>query len=91
MLDNVSLPEPVEELVNETITHISAGNSFSTALSEEGKLWVWGKNDAGQLGAYLSLPLCLQQALFPAPNVCTLTPSPSSLHSSSPLQASKTP
>ncbi len=49
-LENVETPETVEVLVDETITQVSAGNSFSMALSESGNLYTWGKNDTGQLG-----------------------------------------
>lgn len=49
-LENVETLETVEELVDETITQISAGNSFSVALAESGNVYTWGKNDAGQLG-----------------------------------------
>merc|ERR1712160_206656 len=29
---------------------IDAGNNFCAALSQHGELWVWGRNDHGQLG-----------------------------------------
>jgi hypothetical protein len=29
---------------------VSAGSQFSLALTKQGELWAWGKNDAGQLG-----------------------------------------
>jgi len=32
------------------IVKIGAGNNFSAAMSEQGELWVWGRNDYGQLG-----------------------------------------
>eukprot|EP00605_Chrysophyceae_sp_TOSAG23-4_P002468 GSChrysophyteH1.ASY1.ANO1.2727.1 assembled CDS len=49
-LENVESPETVEELLDETIIQVSAGNSFSMALAENGNLYMWGKNDTGQLG-----------------------------------------
>eukprot|EP00928_Gymnodinium_smaydae_P061148 TRINITY_DN45302_c0_g1_i1.p1 TRINITY_DN45302_c0_g1~~TRINITY_DN45302_c0_g1_i1.p1 ORF type:complete len:464 (+),score=109.26 TRINITY_DN45302_c0_g1_i1:68-1393(+) len=33
-----------------TIVKIGAGENFSAALSSNGELWVWGRNDYGQLG-----------------------------------------
>lgn len=32
------------------IIKIDAGSNFSAAMSEQGELWVWGRNDHGQLG-----------------------------------------
>jgi len=32
------------------IIKVGAGNNFSAALSRQGELWVWGRNDYGQLG-----------------------------------------
>jgi len=32
------------------ISKIGAGSNFSAAMSEQGELWVWGRNDYGQLG-----------------------------------------
>eukprot|EP00933_Yihiella_yeosuensis_P012898 TRINITY_DN12227_c0_g1_i2.p1 TRINITY_DN12227_c0_g1~~TRINITY_DN12227_c0_g1_i2.p1 ORF type:complete len:431 (-),score=77.03 TRINITY_DN12227_c0_g1_i2:270-1562(-) len=32
------------------ICKIGAGSNFSAALSKQGELWVWGRNDYGQLG-----------------------------------------
>lgn len=32
------------------IVSIDAGNNFSAALSSSGELWLWGRNDQGQLG-----------------------------------------
>lgn len=33
-----------------TIVKVGAGSNFSAALSQNGELWVWGRNDYGQLG-----------------------------------------
>ena len=32
------------------ICKIGCGENFSAAMSEQGELWVWGRNDYGQLG-----------------------------------------
>mmetsp|Transcript_79939 Transcript_79939/g.202253 ORF Transcript_79939/g.202253 Transcript_79939/m.202253 type:complete len:444 (-) Transcript_79939:1-1332(-) len=32
------------------IVKVAAGNNFSAAMSSSGELWVWGRNDHGQLG-----------------------------------------
>lgn len=47
---NATTPEPLVELVDETIVQAKAGNAHSVALSESGKVYTWGRNDAGQLG-----------------------------------------
>lgn len=47
---NATTPEPLVELVDETIVQAKAGNAHSIALSENGKVFTWGRNDAGQLG-----------------------------------------
>ena len=44
------IPEPVEQLRDLKFVHASAGHSFSTAVSDKGELFVWGKNDQSQLG-----------------------------------------
>lgn len=33
-----------------TIVKVAAGNNFSAAMSGDGELWLWGRNDFGQLG-----------------------------------------
>lgn len=44
-LDSILVPgEPT------TIVKVGAGNNFSAAMSSSGELWVWGRNDQGQLG-----------------------------------------
>jgi len=43
--DSVLHPgEPID------IVKVGAGNNFSAAMSSGGELWVWGRNDHGQLG-----------------------------------------
>mmetsp|Transcript_9613 Transcript_9613/g.17852 ORF Transcript_9613/g.17852 Transcript_9613/m.17852 type:complete len:416 (-) Transcript_9613:50-1297(-) len=42
-----SILSPGEEA---KIVKIGAGENFSAAMSEQGELWVWGRNDYGQLG-----------------------------------------
>jgi len=32
------------------IVKVAAGHNFSAALSQQGEVWVWGRNDYGQLG-----------------------------------------
>ena len=32
------------------ICKVACGENFSAAMSEQGELWVWGRNDYGQLG-----------------------------------------
>eukprot|EP00439_Symbiodinium_sp_Y106_P024978 s6741_g3.t1 len=44
---NDSILSPGEEA---KIVKIGAGQNFSAAMSQQGELWVWGRNDYGQLG-----------------------------------------
>lgn len=44
---NDSLLAPEEQT---TVVKVDAGNNFTAALSASGELWVWGRNDYGQLG-----------------------------------------
>lgn len=43
--DSVFEPDRAAEIVK-----VDAGNNFSAAMSSSGELWVWGRNDHGQLG-----------------------------------------
>jgi len=42
--------EPVEMLASEKVAQIAGGPSFTLALTEEGVIYGWGRNDKGQLG-----------------------------------------
>jgi alpha-tubulin suppressor-like RCC1 family protein len=54
-LDQLYL-EPVEVLTPETnIVSLASGESFTIALSKDGVVYVWGRNDKGQLGTGPSL------------------------------------
>jgi alpha-tubulin suppressor-like RCC1 family protein len=44
---NDSVLHPDEDVV---IAKVDAGDNFSAVLSKGGELWVWGRNDYGQLG-----------------------------------------
>jgi len=44
---NDSILSPTEPA---SIVKLGAGNNFSAAMSQQGELWVWGRNDYGQLG-----------------------------------------
>ncbi len=46
------VPEPLESLVDETIVAIAGGHAHSIALTEEGKMYSWGRNSHGQLGHF---------------------------------------
>ncbi|CAM9679615.1 unnamed protein product [Phaeothamnion confervicola] len=43
-------PVPVEGLEDFILTDIAVGHSFNLALTAEGLVFGWGRNDAGQLG-----------------------------------------
>lgn len=47
---NSELPCSIEAFINETVVQVAAGNSHSIALTKSGKMYTWGRNDAGQLG-----------------------------------------
>lgn len=47
---NAELPASIEALISETVVQVTAGNSHSIALTKSGKMYTWGRNDAGQLG-----------------------------------------
>jgi len=42
--------EPVEMLANMNVISIAGGHSFTLALTDEGIIYAWGRNDKGQLG-----------------------------------------
>jgi alpha-tubulin suppressor-like RCC1 family protein len=44
------VPELVEVLQDMRFVQASAGHSFSTAVTDTGDLYAWGKNDQAQLG-----------------------------------------
>jgi alpha-tubulin suppressor-like RCC1 family protein len=48
--DDALVPAPLDSLVDENVVQIAAGSSHSLALTRSGKLFVWGRNDYGQLG-----------------------------------------
>jgi len=44
------LPEPIELLTGHHVVHVASGQQHGLAATAAGDVWVWGKNDAGQLG-----------------------------------------
>jgi hypothetical protein len=44
------LPEPVALLEDKRVVQVASGHQHGLAVTAEGGVWVWGKNDAGQLG-----------------------------------------
>ncbi|KAK6142416.1 hypothetical protein DH2020_022764 [Rehmannia glutinosa] len=49
-LHSRKVPEPVEALANERITYIACGGSSSAAITDTGKLYMWGYATDSQLG-----------------------------------------
>ncbi|KAJ8614418.1 hypothetical protein CTAYLR_000740 [Chrysophaeum taylorii] len=47
---DVLAPEPIDFLDADTVTQLEAGSAFSLALTDTGLVYVWGRNDQGQLG-----------------------------------------
>ncbi|KAL3811017.1 hypothetical protein ACHAXA_010278 [Cyclostephanos tholiformis] len=48
-------PEPVELLGSEDVARIACGHAFSLALSADGIVYAWGRNNEGQLGTGMGL------------------------------------
>jgi len=42
--------EPVELLASQRVTRVATGHAFTLALTDDGILHAWGRNDKGQLG-----------------------------------------
>ncbi|KAL8511301.1 hypothetical protein ACS0TY_017924 [Phlomoides rotata] len=49
-LHSRKVPEPVEALTNERVTYIACGGSSSAAITDGGKLYMWGYAADSQLG-----------------------------------------
>ncbi|KAG8364543.1 hypothetical protein BUALT_Bualt18G0008000 [Buddleja alternifolia] len=49
-LHSRKVPEPVEALANERVTYIACGGSSSAAITDKGKLYMWGNTADSQLG-----------------------------------------
>ncbi|KAK4429184.1 RCC1 domain-containing protein RUG3, mitochondrial [Sesamum alatum] len=49
-LHSRKIPEPVEALANERVTYIACGGSSSAAITDNGKLYMWGNAADSQLG-----------------------------------------
>lgn len=47
---NLSEPTEIMELQNKKIIKFATGNNHTLALSADGTVWAWGKNNYGQLG-----------------------------------------
>lgn len=50
---------------NIIIKHVCCGNSFSAALSNNGEVYVWGRNDYGQLGIENSIGDLYSHEVYP--------------------------
>lgn len=53
--------KPTQVIISEKVTEITAGGSHAIAKTEAGNLWIWGSNDAGQLGNENSEIKCLPE------------------------------
>jgi X-linked retinitis pigmentosa GTPase regulator len=47
---DVKVPIPIEALAQEDVTEVAAGRDHSLVLTNEGKIFSWGRSTAGQLG-----------------------------------------
>lgn len=50
-------PVLLDALADKRVTSISCGSSFNGALTDDGGVWMWGRNEKGQLGTGVSLTL----------------------------------
>ena len=48
--DNINLPTLVKEFADQKITMMAGGEHHSIAVTAEGKVYCWGRNDEGQCG-----------------------------------------
>ncbi|KAJ8301898.1 hypothetical protein KUTeg_020885 [Tegillarca granosa] len=47
---DLKIPSMVTSINDRQITHMCSGGEYNIALDSDGLVWVWGKNDTGQLG-----------------------------------------
>ena len=47
---DVKVPSPLDVLLDDTIVQIATGSHHTIVLTDEGKVYTWGKNDTGALG-----------------------------------------
>lgn len=47
---DLNTPKPIKSLKEIPISQIASGNDFATALSKDGKYYVWGRGEFGVLG-----------------------------------------
>jgi alpha-tubulin suppressor-like RCC1 family protein len=59
-------PQLLEAVADKEFVQISCGSSFNTALTKDGQLYTWGRNEKGQCGVGVSLTLD-QYSMEPAP------------------------
>ena len=72
---DVLVPEPIEALENIDIVQLEAGGSFSLARSKDLDVFVWGRNDQGQLGLGGGLAMDVY-AMEDLPRIVELAPVP---------------
>lgn len=58
----------VTSINDKQIIHISSGGEFNVAMDSEYSLWVWGKNEFGQVNIS-SVCYCIVQKHFQAVNI----------------------
>lgn len=49
-IKNNGRDEDCDQVIDEKVIHIEAGNEFSLALMSDGSVWSWGQDDSGRLG-----------------------------------------
>lgn len=59
------VPEPLDTLTDEDIVQVATGSSHSLALTVDGRVFCWGRNDHGQLGVADSFMDMYSMEAFP--------------------------
>ena len=68
--NDLLVPEPVTFLAEVEVAEAWAGSAFNIALERGGEVWVWGRNDQGQLGLGGSLSMDVY-SMEPVPQLLT--------------------
>ena len=51
-MDTASIPVTIDSILDQEIIQIATGSAHSLALTVDGHVYCWGRNDVGQLGEW---------------------------------------